>query len=240
MNRNFDRMLTINRRRLLATATGFALGASLARTGLARWPSWADDGYPFSPDRTVVLPRRLGRRHRAARRAIERRVEELAADGLLRLPASKTDALLQVADAVTSHYGLADRLPIWAERVPVQVAFTPGSYQYAGYLNHWQPWEPVSVARDPVDWWLFLSPRPIDWGSEDDLHLHALIAHVAPEDYRQQMSAMLQAWEQASGLIRLVADSDLPWPAVSRMRPTAAVRHLNAIASWNRLMERGY
>jgi len=68
----------------------------------------------------------------------------------------------------------------------------------------------------------------------------ALIAHVAPEDYRQQMRAMLQAWEQASGLIRLVADSDLPWPAVSRMRPAAAVRHLNAIASRNRLTERGY
>ena len=72
----------INRRRLLATATSFALGASLARTGLARRPSWADDGHPFSPARTVVLPRRLGRRHRAARRTIERRVEELAGEGL--------------------------------------------------------------------------------------------------------------------------------------------------------------
>ena len=82
MNGISDRMVTINRRRLLATATSFALGASLARTGLARRPIRADDGHPFSPARTVVLPRRLGRRHRAARRTIERRVEELAGEGL--------------------------------------------------------------------------------------------------------------------------------------------------------------
>src|SRR5262245_44828169 len=99
MNRISDRMLTINRRQLLATATKFAIGASLARAGLARRPSWVGGGHPFSPARTVVLPRRLGRRHRAARRTIERRVEELAGDGLWRLPAPKTDTLLQVADA---------------------------------------------------------------------------------------------------------------------------------------------
>ena len=232
-----------SRRRFLAMTLGLGLGAPLIRSipvrqaGRSRAP---EVHLPFSPVRTVVLPRRLGRPHVPARRVIERRVEELAAMDLFRLPEPKIDALLQVAAAVTSHYGLADRLPIWAERVPVQEAFTPGSYQYAGYLNHWQPWEPVPGARDPVDWWLFLSPRPIDWGSLDDLPVHALIAHVAPEDYRQQMRAMLQAWEQASGLIGLVADSDLPWPAVSRMRPAAAVRHLNAIASWNRLTERGY
>ncbi len=110
MNGNFDRMLTINRRRLLATATSFALGASLARTGFARRPSWADDGHPFSPARTVVLPRRLGRRHLPARRAIERKVEELAAMDLWRLPGPKVEALLQVADAVTEYYGIGRRL----------------------------------------------------------------------------------------------------------------------------------
>src|SRR5262245_20096235 len=139
MNRISDRLMTINRRRLLATATSFALGASLARTSLARRPSWAADGHPFSPARTVGLPRRLGRRHRAARRAIERRVDELAADGLLRLPASKTDALLQVADAVTEYYGIGDRLEAWADHIPVQESFLPQSAGHAGMLSHWQP-----------------------------------------------------------------------------------------------------
>ena len=59
MNGISDRMVTINRRRLLATATSFAIGASLCRTGLARWPNSTNDGHPFSPARTVVLPRRL-------------------------------------------------------------------------------------------------------------------------------------------------------------------------------------
>ena len=136
MNGISDRMVTINRRRLLATATSFAIGASLARTGLARRPSWADDGHPFSPARTLVLPRRLGRRHRSARRAIERRVEELAGDGLLRLPASKTEALLQVADAVTEYYGIGDRLEAWADRIPVQESFSPQSGGQAGVLSY--------------------------------------------------------------------------------------------------------
>src|SRR6516164_9368327 len=143
MNGNFDRMLTINRRRLLATATSFGIGASLARTGLARRPSWADDGHPFSPARTVVLPRRLGRRHRPARRTIERRVEELAAMDLFRLPRPKIDALLQVADAVTEYYGIGDRLEAWADRIPVQESFSPQSGGHAGMLSHWQPAGPV-------------------------------------------------------------------------------------------------
>ena len=77
-------MVTINRRRLLATATSFAIGASLCRTGLGRWPNWTNDCHPFSPARTVVLPRRLGRRHRPARRAIEQQILELSriCDGL--------------------------------------------------------------------------------------------------------------------------------------------------------------
>jgi hypothetical protein len=189
--------------------------------------------HPFSPARTVILPRRLGRPHIPARRAIERRVEELASEDLRRLPEPKIDALFQVAVAVTSHYGLADQLEMWAERIPVQEAFAPCSYRHAGLLNEWQPREPVPGARYPVDWWLFLSRRPIDWQSPDDLPVHALIDHVAPENYHRQMTAMFQAWRQTADLIEPVADSDLPWPAVARMRPAAAVRHLNAIASRN-------
>src|SRR5262245_24796762 len=127
MNGISDRMVTINRRRLLATATSFAIGASLCRTGLARWPNWANDGYPFSPARTVVLPRRLGRRHRAARRTIERRVDELAGMDLWRLPEPKVEVLLQVADAVTEYYGIGDRLEAWADRIPVQESFAAQS-----------------------------------------------------------------------------------------------------------------
>ena len=69
---------------------------------------------------------------------------------LRRLPEPKIDALLQVVVAVTSHYGLADQLQIWAERIPVQEAFAACAYQYAGYLNEWQPREPVPGARIPA------------------------------------------------------------------------------------------
>ena len=228
MNGISDRMVTINRRRLLATATSFAIGGSLARTGLARRPIWADDGHPFSPARTVVLPRRLGRRHRAARRTIERRVEELAADGLWRLPAPKTDALLQVADAVTEYYGIGDRLEAWADRIPVQESFAAQSAEHAGMLNHWQPAEPVPGAGWPLDWWLFLSPKPIDWDSLDDLPIFALVAHVSPSDSYAQRGKMHVAWEHAWKLMRMVAETD-PWPRLARRGPRDVTRRLNGL-----------
>ena len=228
MNGISDRLMTINRRRLLATATSFAIGASLAGTGLARRPSWADDGHPFSPARTVVLPRRLGRLHRSARRTIERRVEELAGDGLLRLPASKTDALLQVADAVTEYYGIGDRLEAWADHIPVQESFSPQSGGHAGMLSYWQPTEPVPGAGSPVDWWLFLSPEPIDWGSLDDLPIFALVGHVSPINSHDQRRAMNVAWEDAWKLLRIVAETD-SWPRLARRGPLDVIRRLNGL-----------
>jgi hypothetical protein len=229
MNRNFDRMLTINRRRLLATATSFALGASLARTGLARRPSRADDGHPFSPARTVVLPRRLGRRHRAARRTIERKVDELAGMDLWRLPEPKVEALLQVADAVTEYYGIGDRLEAWADRIPVQESFAAQSGEHAGVLSYWQPAGPVPGAGSPVDWWLFLSPEPIDWGSLDDLPIFALVAHVSPIKFHDQNGAMYDAWK----LLRLVAEAD-SWPSLARRGPLDVIRRLNGLHDRNR------
>ena len=228
MNRNFDRMLTINRRRLLATATSFALGASLARTGLARRPSRADDGHPFSPARTVVLPRRLGRRHRAARRTIERKVEELAEMDLLRLPEPKVEALLQVADAVTEYYGIGDRLEAWADRIPVQESFLPQSAGHAGMLSHWQPAGPVPAAGSPMDWWLFLSPEPIDWGSLDDLPIFALVAHVSPINFHGQTGEMYDAWSDARKLLSTVAETD-PWPRLARRGSRDVIRRLNGL-----------
>ena len=221
-------MLTINRRRLLATATSFAIGASLARTGLARRPSWADDGHPFSPARTVVLPRRLGRRHRAARRTIERKVDELAGMDLWRLPEPKVEALLQVADAVTEYYGIGDRLEAWADRIPVQESFAAQSGEHAGVLSYWQPAEPVPGAGSPVDWWLFLSPEPIDWGSLDDLPIFALVGHVSPINFHDQMGEMYDAWSDAWKLLRLVAETD-SWPRLARRGPLDVIRRLNGL-----------
>ena len=233
MNRISDLMLTINRRRLLATATSFTIGASLARTGLARRPIRADDGHPFSPTRTVVLPRRLGRRHRPARRAIERRVEELAGEGLWKLPAPKSDTLLQVADAVTEYYGIGDRLEAWADHIPVQESFLPQSAGHAGMLSHWQPAGPVPAAGSPMDWWLFLAREPIDWGSLDDLPIFALVGHVSPINFHDQMGEMYTAWSDAWKLVKIVAKTD-SWLRLARRGPLDVVRRLNGLYDRNR------
>ena len=84
---------------------------------------------------------------------------------------------------MTEYYAIGHRLESWAERIPVQEAFSPQSGAQVGVLSYWQPWEPVSGAGSPVDWWLFLSPEPIEWGSLDDLPIHALVAHVSPINF---------------------------------------------------------
>jgi hypothetical protein len=161
---------------------------------------------------------------------MERTVEELAAESRLRLPGPKIDALLQVADAVTCHYGLADQLETWVERIPVKEAFIPYASQHWSLLNHWQPKWPVPGARSPADWWLFLSRRPIDWGSLDELPVHVIVAHIAPTYYWGHPWTMLETWGRSATLLSGVANSDRPWPAIARMRPVVAVRRLNEIA----------
>ena len=94
-------------------------------------------------------------------------------------------------------------------------------------LSHWQPWEPVAGAGSPLDWWLFLSPEPIEWGSLDDLPIHALVAHVSPINYHDRMGTMLRAWSAAWHLLKEVGETE-GWPRLARREPLDAVRLLNA------------
>ena len=228
MNQADDRSPTGSRRRFLATGLGLGLGWPLIGPAGHRVPGPMESFHPFSPDRTVILPRRLGRGHLPARRAIERKVEELAGMDLRRVPGPKIEALLQVADAVTCHYGVGHRLEEWAVRIPIQEAFCPMSFGNFGYLSNWQPREPVPGAGDPLDWWLFLSPGPIEWGGLDGLPVHALVAHVSPINYHEQIDAMCWAWSNAGRLGSKVAEGH-QWDRLARMRPLDAVRLLNEV-----------
>jgi hypothetical protein len=215
-----------HRRRFLSHSLSLGLSTCLPWDCLRYSTGWAEAGTPFSPARTVVLPRRLRRRHLPARRAIGRKVEELAGMDLWRLPEPKIEALLQVADAVTGYYGVGDRLEAWAERIPIQEAFMPQSAEHSGFLSYWQPLESVPRARYPLDWWLFLSPAPIEWGSLDDLPIHALVAHVSPANYQLQMVTMYRAWGDACRLLRDFGESE-GWPKLSRMEPFDVVHRMN-------------
>jgi hypothetical protein len=213
-----------HRREFLRESLSLGLAASLPFDLAGR--SRVEPGFPFSPSRIVYLPRRLGRKHWQARAVIEQKVDELAGMDLHRLPESKVEALLQVAVAVTDHYGIGDRLDDWAERIPVQEAFTSRSSGNMGLLTHWQPRDPVAGVGSPVDWWLFLSPEPIEWGSLDEVPIHALIAHVARNDYWSQLNAMLGFWSDACHLARSCGESDF-WPKLSRLKLVEVVRIMN-------------
>jgi hypothetical protein len=216
----------IHRRQFLSNSLGLGLAASLPFHLDDFSTAGAESGFPFSPSRTVLLPRRLGRRHLPARRVIEAKVEELAGMELYRLPEAKVEALLQVARAVTDYYGIGERLELWAERIPIQEAFSSQSCGTLGVLSHWQPRESVAGVGAPVDWWLFLYPEPIEWGSLDEVPIHALIAHVAPDDYVLRLSTMLGFWSDAFDLIGSCGKTDF-WPRLARLDPVEAARILN-------------
>jgi hypothetical protein len=213
-----------NRREFLRESLSLGLAASLPFDLAGR--SRDESGFPFSPSRIVYLPHRLGRRHWQARRVIERKVDELAGMDLHRLPAPKVEALLEVAVVVADYYGIGDRLDAWAERIPVQESFTSQTCGNMGLLTHWQPRDPVARVRSPVDWWLFLSPKPIEWGSLDDVPIHALIAHVSRTDYWSRLTAMLGYWSDASYLARICDESDF-WPRLARLNPVEVVKIIN-------------
>jgi hypothetical protein len=214
-----------HRREFLRESLSLGLAASLPFDLAGR--SRDEPGFPFSSSRIVYLPRRLGRRHWQARWVIERKVDELAGMDLYRLPESKVDALLQVAVAVTEHYGIGDRLDSWAERIPVQEAFTSQSFGTMGVLTQWQPREPVAGVGSPVDWWLFLSPEPIGWASLSGVPIHALITHVVPEDYLDHLTSMRGYWSDAWNLLRSCGSTDF-WPQLARLNPADAARIMNS------------
>jgi hypothetical protein len=214
-----------HRREFLRESLSLGLAATLPFDLAGR--SRVEPGFPFAPSRIVYLPRRLGRRHRQAREVIEKKVEELAGLDLHRLPESKVDALLQVAGAVTDYYGIGDRLDEWAERIPVQEAFTSQSFGTMGVLSHWQPREPVAQVGSPVDWWLFLSPEPIGWASLSGVPIHALITHVVPEDYLDHLTSMRGYWSDAWNLLRSCGSTDF-WPRLARLNATEAARIMNS------------
>jgi hypothetical protein len=96
-----------------------------------------------------------------------------------------------------------------------------------GVLTQWQPRDPVAGVGSPVDWWLFLSPKLIEWGSLDDVPIHALIAHVSRTDYWSRLTAMLGYWSDASYLARICDESDF-WPRLARLNPVEVVKIMNS------------
>ncbi|QDV37570.1 hypothetical protein [Tautonia plasticadhaerens] len=226
MNHPDDQMTTESRRGFLGSALGVGLGASLGFPGPLRVVGEDKAPHPFSPERTVVLPRRLGREHLQVRRAIGRRIEKLDVHGLWRLPGPKVEALLQVADAISERHGVGHRLGEWAARLASQQSIMPEGFAGLGVLGYWQALGPVPGADSPLDWWLFLSPEPIEWGGMDGVSVHVLVGHVSPVTSFRWMDMMHRAWSDTWHLHASLGGPE-GWARLARLEPREAVWRLN-------------
>ena len=88
-------------------------------------------------------------------------------------------AIFAIVDLMTGHY----RVPHLYEGWVVELAFLETlipteSGDHLGILPRFQNPCAVAVDSPPVDWWLFVFPDGVDWGSPDGGRVHALLGHV--------------------------------------------------------------
>lgn len=195
----------LNRRSFLTSSLGLAVGASHARANeglflgseantwnreyerilahtdqmhlLGHPRSWSvvrDGFHPFAPERVVILNRRdLGSPHGIREKLGRKIVEGLAGE--------KLDLLTTVMKLLTDFYRVPQFFEDWAHRLAHREQLgSTGIGRGLGLIHQFQAWGQTvpTVVNPPVDWWLFLIPKGMDYESLDDRPVFALIGHV--------------------------------------------------------------
>ena len=122
-------------------------------------------------------------------------------------------------------HGVGHRLGEWAARLASQQSIMPEGFAGLGVLGYWQAPGPVPGAASPLDWWLFLSPEPIEWGGMDGVSVHVLVGHVSPVTSFRWMDMMHRAWSDTWHLSASQDSGD--WAGLAGLEPREAVTHLN-------------
>jgi hypothetical protein len=201
-------------------------------------PDWSvvrDRFHPFHPQRIVVLPSGTLLRYdhrcgRDLRRKIDAGIEKFQTDvphGSAPLPEEKLESTYWIMDLMTGHYRVPELFEDWVLGLAARESLgSSGIGCHFGLVHQFQRGGEIQVDCPPIDWWLFLFPAGIDWGSLDDEPAHALVGHVSRFPFGSLTGlAMYPAWCLTSALTRELDD----WRAVSRMGRIEAARHLNEI-----------
>ena len=147
---------------------------------------------------------------------------------LYRLPEAKVQALLQVAGAVTEHYGIGDRLDAWAGRIPVQEAFSSAILRAPGIT------EPLAAQgagrRGRVSRGLVAVPVPgaDRVGQPRRAADRRAVAHVSPINFHEQMGTMYRSCARSSkgsaSTSRRPTRRARSWPSKAPTRSTSRRR----------------
>jgi len=168
-----------------------------------------DGHFPIPPERVLYLD--------DAPSDVEPYADE--ARGLLNR--AKVHAVVRVMARLAAGYDAALARP-WTSALLRREAL--GSCGVGGgfaLVHQFQGRAAVAVSQRPVDWWLILSPRGIDWEGIDGRPVHGMFAHVFAEPDRPGLR--LRVYEKACRLGR-----EIDWAALAS-RPA-----IDAAATVNR------
>jgi hypothetical protein len=186
--------------------------------------------HPFAPERVVVFGQHnYGDRCGSdLRRQIDKRidVEFRHKEGFDKksFPESKRESIFWMMDAMCGHYGVP-YFEHWVVGLAKREILMSTAWGGTGMAHQYQRGGQVPVDNPPYDWWLFLFPEGLEWGSLDDQPVFAVIAHIARND--KSGGLMLPLWVITEGMRKTVPD----WSLVAHMGRVDACRHLNWIAA---------
>lgn len=159
------------------------------------WSSVREDFYPFSPERTLILPAHDhadDHQTKLARQIVDRWNLDCP------LPNKATILrIVQAASVLTRVYGDREQTEVWAHRLLVWLFVF---YKSVAQDHHWLApcsWqgfrEEAKISNGIVDWWLILIPQGIEVPSIDGTRLHTLITPIYTEVGKPRLS--VEFWD---------------------------------------------
>ena len=120
--------------------------------------------------------------------------ERIAQDGEVNCPDEKLGLILRITGELTRYYAATEFWDDWAYRmacrewlgstgIGLNVA-VPHQFQVRGNVN---------TVNRPVDWWLILFPRGVNWNSLDDKPVHAMFTHVLSRPWQEEPELTMEA-----------------------------------------------
>ena len=212
---------------------------SLELLGLPRdWSVVRDGFHPFSPERVVIFDKEAFPgslwsscyvREQVRQKLMQSKWDPTLPDEL-GMPERKFDILGAITDRMSSFYGRQDLADKWAFNLARREKLCSTGLGWGYGLAHQFQGDfsdRVATVNALVDWWLFLFPDGIEFGSLDERPVYAVIGHVFD---RFRAGLDLRVWGLTTKLARrivLMTSTVQGWLHDAHMDRVITARFLN-------------
>ena len=197
------------------------------------WSLVREGFHPLTPNRVVIMrPDIINWRSDYSMKVFDRVKERLLKNPAWSdnpLTESKLRLIVRLMESLTLRYRVAKRMEDWAYRLACREALaSTGVGRNAALAHQFQLEGIVKLYNTSVDWWLFLFPDGVDWGSCDEQPVHAILSHVFPDRWTARHDFALKVLSQTSRAFQCV-DAKSSWKTVSQLNHVEAARLVNRL-----------